>query len=158
SRPATGGSRFTSCGVPPERRSFPSVRAPTIPTCRDGRLEPTPGERPCCVWSCSVTDLHPHGADDAVPRIAASPVRGLARVPRLVALLLTVLLLGGSARVVYKYLPAPGIVSVVMLVGGFLGYWLVLSRVARSCPEETPKPLADLALILSLLGLVGAVG
>jgi len=68
------------------------------------------------------------------------------------ALVLAVLLLGGSLRAVFKYLPAPGLVSAVMLGGGFGGYAALLfaahhSSLARSFFFRRPKLLCALLLL-----------
>jgi len=60
------------------------------------------------------------------------------------AFLLTTMLLGGSLRVVFKYLPLPLLISLLMLVGGFLFYLAILGlakgqRLFRFAPFRRPK-------------------
>ena len=49
-----------------------------------------------------------------------------------VSFLLVVMLLGGSLRAVFKYLPAPTFVSLGMFCGGWWGYALLISRAKNS--------------------------
>src|SRR4051794_11406971 len=73
------------------------------------------------------------------------------------AVVLTALLLGGSTRPVYKYLPFPLVCSVLMLIGGFFLYWLIIANLERWARTDSPLLRLDRVLIASIIGLVAAV-
>src|SRR3954465_10049993 len=72
------------------------------------------------------------------------------------AVVLTALLLGGSTRPVYKYLPFPLVCSVLMLIGGFFLYWLIIANLERWARTDSPLLRLD-RVIASIIGLVAAV-
>ncbi len=79
----------------------------------------------------------------------------------LTAFLLTAMLLGGSLRAVFKYLPLPLLISLLMLGGGFLFYLAILGlakgqRLFRLAPIRRPKAFC-LGILIAMTATSGVI-